>query len=152
MIKKAVLITPLCLCFITGYANSASIEEVMSAEKDFDLYRVTTSYDDQAPSHLPTELGSYGNDEIGVGQEWVDVADERAVNTIYTNDTGKPIMVTITNDSDQNNGGLNFYVDGLHISNLNPQDYVNNQLSVIIPAASEYQVTGNKFDYWVELR
>ncbi|GHU04642.1 hypothetical protein FACS1894205_3210 [Alphaproteobacteria bacterium] len=35
-------------------------------------------------------------DGLGVGQTWQDVTSQRALNTVYTNTTGKPIFVSAT--------------------------------------------------------
>ena len=79
---------------------------------------------------------------LGVGQAWREVESSRALNTNYTNSTGKPIMVTVLLD-DLHSNAASFLVDG------NSADYFtdnggfvqNVKLSAIVPDGSTYHVT-----------
>lgn len=95
---------------------------------------------------------------LGVGQTWVEVTSTRALATTYTNDTGKPIQVSIFGGpASANNVGYILTVDTTAIRFT----YTNSGLftsaaNVIIPAGSTYRVVatnGNLPLYgWWELR
>lgn len=95
---------------------------------------------------------------IGVGQTWKNLAASRALNTNYTNTTGRPIMVAagLTTDSEKGTAIIN--IDGVQIggsSNYNagaPQAFA----MAIVPAGSVYRVAGtagiSTLQSWAELR
>lgn len=94
---------------------------------------------------------------LGVGQSWQNVVSSRAIDTNYTNDTGKPIMVSVgilAFNSDL--PALSLFVDGILVAN---SDAGNNSSSIfvttIVPNGSIYRVT--RFSsvgtlFWAELR
>lgn len=89
---------------------------------------------------------------LGVGQTWQDVKTSRAINTLYTNSTGKPIAVQIELGS--TNGTQSFEVAGAQVlpeSSLTQPFY-----SVIVPTGATYKmavVAGTPtINLWVELR
>lgn len=91
---------------------------------------------------------------IGVGQSWVNVTSSRASKTTYTNDTGKPILVTISACGNSASG--NFVVDGVNVAIIgyNGNTTIIRPVSVIVPAGSTYRVSetiGSLF-MWSELR
>lgn len=106
-----------------------------------------------------TNLSVYSKAEvnakiIGIGQTWVGYnSTQRVVNTVYTNDTGRPIMVTITSGT----AALSrIIVDGVTISNVLVTGASGGNLltgSVVVPAGSTYQFTSSTAAVaWAELR
>ncbi|MCW8046192.1 hypothetical protein OHU20_00380 [Escherichia coli] len=91
---------------------------------------------------------------IGVGQSWVNVTSSRAAKTTYTNDTGKPIMVSVSAYATGDNGA-NFIVDGVRVSLIGSSSTtIVRPLSAIVPAGSTYGIDnaiGNIY-MWSELR
>lgn len=116
---------------------------------------VTGTLADQAD--LQEELDSKSG--LGVGQSWIDVMTTRALSTTYTNDTGKPIQVSIFGGpASANNAGYLLSVDGgpsIRFTYTSSGLYTS-AANLIIPAGSTYKVTvanGNLPIYgWVELR
>ena len=96
-------------------------------------------------------------DPIGVGQTWQNVASSRAVNTNYTNTTGRPIQVMAGIYS---NYGVysSAVVDGVTMG----QGYLYSccgvginfdmPYSFIVPAGSIYRINGTSVQNWAELR
>ena len=86
---------------------------------------------------------------LGIGQTWQ--TPSRALNTTYTNSTGKPIAVAAGASNYQ--GDLLIYVDSVLVSR-GYGSYDNGEPSVyaIVPNGSSYQITGSKLNYWSELR
>ena len=96
-------------------------------------------------------------DPIGVNQTWQNVAASRAINTTYTNTTGRPIQVMAGIYS---NYGVASYavVDGITMG----RGYlysccgvgVNFDMpySFIVPAGSTYAIYGTSIQNWAELR
>jgi len=86
------------------------------------------------------------NDTIlGMGQTWQDVTASRAINTTYTNTTGRPIYIMIHTD-----GSLrNIQIDGINVaaSSAGGGNLTN---TFIIPNGSTYRT--DFFDQWLELR
>lgn len=108
---------------------------------------------------LTAAQGKVLNDQaFGVGQSWVNVRSTRLVNTIYTNDTDKPISVSIANPNVYWNE-FSIVVGGVVI-----QSSVNNYqlpISIIfnVPVGATYRVnsgafgiTGGVTAVWAELR
>jgi len=94
---------------------------------------------------------------IGVGQTWQNPS--RALNTQYTNSTGKPIMVTCSVRAQSSSNQATAIVDGVTILNSYTIDCCGVPqisyfpLSFIVPAGSTYQINGNSgFTVWAELR
>jgi hypothetical protein len=96
---------------------------------------------------------------IGVGQTWQDVSASRDAGTTYTNDTGKPIALSLQSYGDDSNGSdLKIVVDGVDVARSavndgNSVDYCSG--FAIIPNGSTY--SGNTVNrggtlVWLELR
>jgi len=90
--------------------------------------------------------------DIGAGQTWQDVKASRAVNTVYTNNTGKPIMVCVTCGSSQRLDPI--LVDSVTVGNIVSISTTTIPFSFIVPNGSTYQCGGanDTFAVWVELR
>lgn len=90
---------------------------------------------------------------LGVGQTLTDVTASRAINTVYTNTTGKPIFVAIgktnlASDMRLNVNGVQFgYASGSN------EDSQSKTLYAIVPAGATYGTVGSSgFVFWSELR
>ena len=90
---------------------------------------------------------------LGVGQTLTDVTASRAINTVYTNTTGKPIFVAIGKTTQSSDIRLN--VNGVqfgYASGTN-QDSQSKTLYAIVPAGATYGTVGSSgFVFWSELR
>jgi len=93
---------------------------------------------------------------VGVGQTWQ--APSRALNTSYTNSTGKPIMVTCSPKA-QSGTTATAVVDGVTILNSTTIDCCGVPqisyfpFSFIVPNGSSYRINGSyDFRNWAELR
>jgi hypothetical protein len=109
------------------------------------------------------------NNSIGVGQTWQNVTVSRALNTDYTNSTGKPIQVVVSMVS-QNGGGTGStstataLVAGVTVAfgqNSDSSGYYSTPItfSFIVPASAVYRVnttagsgTSVTLQQWAELR
>jgi len=90
---------------------------------------------------------------LGVGQTLTDVTASRAINTVYTNTTGKPIFVAVgktnqTSDMRLNVNGVQFgYASGSN------EDSQSKTLYAIVPSGATYGTVGlSGFVFWSELR
>ena len=93
------------------------------------------------------------NNAIGVGQAWQDVKTIRTLNTIYTNTTGRPIILFINGYA--SSGSWVFEVGGLNITMFNGNAHTF--FNFVIPSGATYTVgkaSGGAFllQQWVELR
>jgi hypothetical protein len=83
-------------------------------------------------------------DGIGYGQTWQDVLSSRALNTLYTNNTGKPIQVSVTTRYFLSNGPLTqLEIDGKIIQTVRNPVPGGNQydtVSAIVPNGNTYRV------------
>jgi hypothetical protein len=99
---------------------------------------------------------------LGVGQTWQDVKASRAINTTYTNNTGRPIFVacscTATVVAD---GVADFVIDGITVmrggvSNAGGSAVPRANFSAVIPDGSTYRMNSiagtMAVEYWGELR
>jgi hypothetical protein len=94
---------------------------------------------------------------VGVGQTWQNPS--RALNTNYTNSTGKPIMVTCSVRAQSAANQASAIVDGVTILQSYTIDCCGVPqisyfpLSFIVPNGSIYRINGNSdFTVWAELR
>ena len=81
--------------------------------------------------------------ELGVGQTWQDVLTQRRMEVLYTNTTGRPIMINVTVDS--SSPAVNrtmLYVDGIRVSRFENVNGLATQLCAIVPDKKTYQVKG----------
>lgn len=88
----------------------------------------------------------------GSGQTWTNVTSSRVSGTTYTNSTGKPIQVMVS----QRGGSSAWsyaYVNGVQISQVTTTTATTAifPTSFIVPNGHTYSVTGT-IDYWAELR
>jgi hypothetical protein len=108
----------------------------------------------------PSTIQGYGGQalasmsSLGYGQTWVDVASSRAISTLYYNTTGKPIAVSI--QGSVSNAGYATYLNigGVLVGySAQPAAYWPSiPIFGIVPPNYSYQVTGNNFVNWTELR
>lgn len=90
---------------------------------------------------------------IGVGQAWQNMSGLRDINIIYTNDTGRPIKVSIVLTFTANTGA-DIYINGLSRARIySPVGGANFTISEVIPAGNTYNcVTDAALFSWHELR
>ena len=94
---------------------------------------------------------------IGASQTWS--APSRALDTTYTNSTGRPIQVLISLNNSSSSTFFYFYIDSLIASAQGRNGSLNNSASIsaIIPNGSTYKVdtvvggSGFTISTWVEL-
>jgi hypothetical protein len=94
---------------------------------------------------------------IGVGQTTQDVLASRAINTTYTNNTGRPIMVYVSyvNASATSITSQQAVVDGVTILNSGLGNNRRGVMTFIVPGGSTYSVNmtgGDSLVGWAELR
>lgn len=79
---------------------------------------------------------------LGMGQTWQDVTSSRSNNVIYTNSTGKPIMLSYNSTSTgSSNSQMQIYVDGFLSENRNGDSSSGNRsnVTIIVPDGSTYK-------------
>lgn len=98
------------------------------------------------------------NQVIGVNQTWQNVTGSRTVGVTYTNTTGRPIVVNVTNSGGTSNA-ITLSVDGINIAyhNYNASSGGAGWVSGIVPSGSRYVITtsgssGASINVWAELR
>lgn len=81
-------------------------------------------------------------------------AYDRQVNTLYTNNTGKPIAINIANTV-TTGGVTTLFVNGVPVLYITTNPILNSNLipggCVIVPIGGTFQWTGNTPQYWYEL-
>lgn len=96
------------------------------------------------------------NAGIGVNQTWQNMTSSRAFSTDYTNNTGKPIMFSVTNTIKA--AGIELYVGGVLIGQCGQTGGFgndNNSMSAIVPNGATYRANAIRTTgtlYWAELR
>ncbi|HEM8290998.1 TPA: phage tail protein [Providencia stuartii] len=98
---------------------------------------------------------------LGYGQTWQNVKASRAVGTVYTNSTGKPIVLLVTASTSANDrmNGVNIHVNGVVIAtSMTYGNGAKAPVSAVIPHGSTYKIdypsgTVSPFIHqWFELR
>jgi hypothetical protein len=93
---------------------------------------------------------------IGVGQTWQDVTSSRALNTSYTNSTGKPIFLAISYVNTAETNDASITVSGVEVASTRmnisaTSGYVT--LNAIVPDGATYSYQSDSaLRRWVELR
>ena len=111
-------------------------------------------------SNLLATVGSTSLGSIlpvgGYNQSWQTVTGSRAWNQVYTNDTGRPIMVSATNYA--SDAGLQAVVGGVTIAETGQSGGTGNDihnLIFIVPTGATYQLNPIRSAggmLWTELR
>jgi len=94
------------------------------------------------------------------GETWVDETDNREFDTTYTNDTGKPILISINIIGyGDNRLGVYFYINDVRQSDILSENANSNSdrrtLTFIIPIDSTYELENYKsseISLWFELK
>jgi len=98
------------------------------------------------------------SDPIGVNQTWQNMTSSRALSTDYTNNTGRPIQVSVGVYYTYDGTPISIVVDGVSFFSLRTYGCggvaatIDYPLSFIVPAGSTYKVTGGSIRGWFELR
>jgi hypothetical protein len=89
---------------------------------------------------------------LGVGQNWVNVLGIRAINTDYSNDTGRPIQVVAAGNA----AGVAYTlrVAGVPVSTMTQVAGSATICSGIVPSGATYRLEGSSgvVSFWAELR
>lgn len=96
---------------------------------------------------------------IGVGQTWQNMTASRAASTDYTNNTGKPIFISVYWYGAPNQGAMRLLVDGMIIGRQGVVSVasagMHATMTAIIPNGSTYRAEteiGGSLQTWYELR
>lgn len=101
--------------------------------------------------------------QVGSNQSWQDMTASRALNTLYTNTTGRTIvaMITVTGSSNTN-AFIEGQVNGVSLARQQITDFngasfpgIRGHLTLTVPAGATYAVTPSGtagLDLWTELR
>jgi hypothetical protein len=85
---------------------------------------------------------------FGIGQTWQDVTGSRAMGAVYTNSTGRPIMVMININGARVTGTMTIGTVTVNISNIDfTQPY-----TFVVPAGANYSFNLGTATFWIELR
>lgn len=91
--------------------------------------------------------------EVGVNQTWRDVTLQRALNTAYTNSSGKPIYISVTGKNQQQQSFVDLWVGSAKACRTYKDSNSDAPLTAIIPAGATYKIisTGGTLSNWAEL-
>ena len=102
---------------------------------------------------------SWASAAIGVGQTWQNVTASRALNTTYTNTTGRPIMISIYCAGQPNNCEWELLVGGVQLGHQGVVSVASAAMratmSAIVPAGATYRannISNAGLQSWAELR
>lgn len=99
-------------------------------------------------------LNQPGSMGLGVGQSWQDMTLNRAVDTAYTNTSGRPIVVSVASGNVRD-AYVSIHIDGkliFHQSDTYYETLPQSSATAIIPPNSTYMVRSNLIFVWMELR
>ena len=120
---------------------------------------ITAKQEDAAVTEKAVSDFMDANKGIGIGQTWQDVLAQRRGEVLYTNTTGRPIMVSITADS--SSAAINrvaLYVGDVRLARFENVNGLATQLCAIVPDKKTYQLKSEinasivGIMDWVELR
>jgi len=102
--------------------------------------------------------GTVSGANIGDGQSWTDVTSSRSANTVYTNSTGRPILVSVGLEIVAGAATVNwFYVGSVIVATIqNTSAELATTTSFIVPNGAtykhQYQSVSPTIRNWSELR
>lgn len=102
-----------------------------------------------APNRSMTMAGV--DEVIGVNQTWQNVTASRVSGITYTNTTGKPIYIQITDSASSGNNGT-IHINGALVAAITEGADSNQTFGVIVPNGNTYVVSLVSINYWLELR
>lgn len=94
------------------------------------------------------DTGAVTVNVIGNGQTWQNVTASRTKGTVYTNTTGRPILVNV---SWLQSTSVSNYLNGVLFSQTGGSYAVRDQLFYFVPSGHTYQINPG-IVYWWELR
>jgi hypothetical protein len=124
----------------------------------------TSSFQTVAPGTSGNVLTSNGTTwssatplaAIGVNQTWQDLTSSRSLGTTYTNNTGRPIMVSVNTNSTVNTiTTTTLTINGLAVASNGSQGGNLNGVTAIVPNGNTYSCSGgsgSSLNSWFELR
>ena len=115
----------------------------------------TKSLVDETVSATVTLVARAKSAPIGLGQGYVDVSASRSAVTTYTNNTGRPFMLALSQALSSNHN-FQFHVDSLTVADsIRSSNTVNVITNPIVPSGSTYGIavlTGGQGTIWTEIR
>jgi hypothetical protein len=102
--------------------------------------------------------GTVSGASSGDGQSWTDVTSSRSANTVYTNSTGRPILVSVGLEIVAGGATVNwFYVGSVIVAMIqNTSAELATTTSFIVPNGAtykhQYQSVSPTIRNWTELR
>ena len=133
--------------FVQGEKPSAATQAEMEAGTE-------TAIRSMSPLRVAQAIAALAGKGVGVGQTWTDVKASRAYGVTYTNSTGRPIEVFVTNS-----GGSQLLKATVGSVVLGQQSSTYNTstprqcFSFVVPNGSTYKVDcPGTLEYWTELR
>jgi hypothetical protein len=103
-----------------------------------------------------TTWTSAATTSLGVGQTWQDVTGSRALNTDYTNSTGKPIFIAFNYVDTDGTNNSTITVSGIEVSSsrINTEAISGHlTLNAIVPNGEVYKIqSSSAMRKWLELR
>ena len=104
----------------------------------------------------PAKLKGYLDTKVlGINQTWQNVTLSRLSDTVYTNTTGKTIIVKVSSGYTSSGNTMYLYVDGNEVQQIrNDADgSVNIWATLEVPSGATYRITSSaSFTNWSELR
>lgn len=90
---------------------------------------------------------------LGSNQVWTNVGGSRALNTTYTNTTGKPIYVLVSLAANATNFTVSGLVNGTIVAVTNVTGTLTVLVPLIVPPGATYRIdTSTSITSWFELR
>ena len=105
----------------------------------------------------PAKLKGYLDTKVlGINQTWQNVTSSRLSGTVYTNTTGKTLIVKVSSGDTSSGNTMYLYVDGNEVQRIrNEVEFgsVNTWATLEVPSGATYQITSPlSFTNWSELR
>lgn len=127
--------------YLAKSSNLADVPNKTTARNNLSVYSQA-----QVNSAISTAINNAPM--LGVGQIWQNLTGSRSINTTYTNNTGKPIMVMVAGNIDN----YTVSIGSATLSGTDGSGYSN--ISFIVPNSTTYRVNGTAtvLQGWMELR
>lgn len=138
------------LAFVAGVISAAVTRFATQAE--------ATAGTNNDAAMTPLRVQEYAAANlIGVAQSWQGVLANREFGVIYTNNTGRPIMVAVSGDTAGTPSDMQVSANGttwFNVGRFGEAGQLEASVSTIVPNGHRYRIVGGglSFNHWTELR
>ena len=119
---------------------------------------ITTKQEDAAVTEKAVSDAIEANKGLGIGQTWQNMTTQRKKDIVYTNTTGRPIMINVAGAINNSSEDIQLLIDNVLTQKINIGSR-SGYICAVVPAGATYKITTSSNSQinpsgfvWMELR